>query len=156
MLSKLLHPLLSLGGWQAYALVAALCFGEAAVMLGFVLPGETAVVLGGVLAYEGHVSLLWMTVIVVCCAIAGDSVGYEVGRHFGPRLLRLRLLQRPAVEKAQDFVRRRGMLAVFIGRFTAVFRALMPGIAGMTGLSYPRFLAANALGGIIWGIAFTF
>jgi membrane protein DedA with SNARE-associated domain len=155
LLNRLLDPLLSLGGWQAYALVGGLCFGEAAVLLGFVLPGETAVVLGGVLAYEGHVSLLWMTLLVVGCAVVGDSVGYGMGRLLGPRLLRLRLLRRPVVAKAQSFVRRRGRVAVFLGRFTAVFRTLVPGVAGMSGLRYRRFLQANVPAGVLWGIAYT-
>lgn len=155
MLNRLLGPLLSLGGWQAYALVGGLCFGEAAMLLGFVLPGETAVVLGGVLAYEGHVSLLWMAVLVVCCAIVGDSVGYAVGRLVGPRLLRWRALRRPAVERAQLLVVRRGRAAVFLGRFTALFRTFMPGVAGMSGLRYRHFLQANVPAGVIWGVAYT-
>jgi membrane-associated protein len=155
-LNSILHPLLGLGGWQAYALVAALCFGEAALLLGFVLPGETAVVFGGVLASEHHVALGPLVVLVVCCAIVGDSVGYEVGRHLGPFLLRHRPLRgHPAVERTRLFVKQRGSIAVFLGRFTAVFRALVPGVAGMSGVSYPRFLLANALGGLIWGVGYT-
>ena len=156
MLKSLLNPLLGLHGWEAYVIVALLCFGEAALLVGFVLPGETAVVLGGVLASEHHVDLVSMIVIVVAAAILGDTVGYFVGRHFGPALLRRRpLAGRPAVTKARDFVERRGSAAVFIGRFTAVFRALVPGVAGMSELSYPRFAIANALGGLIWGVGFT-
>jgi membrane-associated protein len=55
--------------------------------VGFVVPGETAAVLGGVAASLGHASLAVMMVSVVAAAIVGDSVGYEVGRHFGPRLV---------------------------------------------------------------------
>ena len=155
MLSHLLHPILGLSGWEAYLLIAVLCFGEAAVLLGFVLPGETAVVLGGVLAQQHRVNLTLMVILVVFSAIAGDSVGYEVGRHFGPAILKLRPMRRPAIERAQNFVRRRGSAAVFFGRFTAIFRAIVPGVAGMSGLSYPKFLAANAAGGVVWGITFT-
>jgi membrane protein DedA with SNARE-associated domain len=155
-LKSLLHPLLGLGGWEAYLIVAALCFGEAALLIGFVLPGETAVVFGGVLASEHHVSIVTMVVVVVAAAVVGDTVGYLVGRHFGPVLLRHRpLVGRPGVDKARGFVERRGSLAVFFGRFTAVFRALVPGIAGISQLSYPRFAVANAAGGLIWGVAFT-
>lgn len=157
MLKTLLSPVLALHGWEAYAVVAALCFGEAALLLGFFLPGETAVVFGGVLASEHHVNLVGMVVLVVVAAILGDTVGYEIGKHFGPALLRHRPLRgRPGVDKARRFVARRGSAAVFLGRFTAVFRALVPGIAGMSGVSYPRFVVANAAGGVIWGVAFTF
>jgi membrane-associated protein len=56
-IDKILQPLLSLHGWQAYALVGVLVFAEAAVLLGFVFPGETAALLGGVLASKGGVTL---------------------------------------------------------------------------------------------------
>ncbi|MCU1494168.1 MAG: putative rane protein [Acidimicrobiaceae bacterium] len=156
MLNTLLHPLLSLHGWEAYTIVAALCFGEAAFLLGFVLPGETAVVLGGVLASEHHVSIQVMVIVVVVAAILGDTVGYFVGKEFGPFLLSHRPLRdRPGVDKARAFVARRGSAAVFIGRFTAFFRAVVPGVAGMSGLAYRKFVVANAAGGLIWGTAFT-
>jgi len=155
-LNSLLSPILGLHGFAAYAIVAVLCFGEAAFLLGFVVPGETAVVLGGVLASEHHVSLPAMVVLVVVAAVVGDTVGYAVGKRFGPALLRHRLLRdRPGVDKAREFLKRRGSAAVFLGRFTAVFRALVPGIAGMSDLPYRRFFVANALGGLIWGVAYT-
>ncbi len=154
--NTLLSPLLGLGGWEAYALVGALCFGEAALFVGFVLPGETAVVFGGVLASEHHVSLSWICTLVVVCAIVGDSVGYEVGRRFGPVLLSHRPLKdHPGVERTRDFLQRRGAYAVFVGRFAAVFRALIPGVAGASEVRYRTFLAANATGGLIWGTAYT-
>jgi membrane-associated protein len=156
-MSTFLHSLLSLSGAPAYALVAAVCFGEAAVMLGFILPGETAVILGGVLASEHHVSLAGMCAIAVGGAIAGDSVGYEVGRLFGPFLLSHRPLKgHRGVERTRILIKNRGAVGVFLGRFAAVFRALVPGIAGMSGMSYRQFLVANAAGGLIWGLGYTF
>jgi membrane-associated protein len=154
--SSWLHPLLGLHGWAAYLLVGALCFGEAAFFLGFVVPGETAAVLGGVLASTHHVSLPAMILVVVVCAIVGDTVGYEVGRHLGPVLLRRRPLKdHEGVEKTRAYLQRRGGPAVFLGRWTALFRAVMPGVAGMSRLRYRTFLAYNALGGLCWGVAFT-
>ncbi len=152
----LLDRLLVVHGALAYLIVGALAFGEAALFVGFVLPGETAVLLGGVLAYEHAVSLPGMIVLVVAAAIVGDSVGYEVGRHFGTRLLNLRLLRsrRQSVDKAQQYLRDKGGRAVFLGRFTAFFRAVMPGLAGVAGMHYRRFLAFNATGGLLWGTGF--
>lgn len=158
MVSDLLHSLLSLHGWQVYLLVGVLAFGEAAVLLGFVLPGETAVILGGVSANLGHASLVVVAVIAVVAAIVGDSTGYEVGRLIGPRLLELGPLRkrRRAFEAAQQQLRRWGGRAVFVGRFTAFLRAVIPGLAGMSRMAYPRFLVANAAGGIIWAVGYTF
>jgi membrane protein DedA with SNARE-associated domain len=156
-LTSLANEILSLHGPLVYGLVAALAFGEAAVLLGFVLPGETAVILGGVIASQGNVNVVLMIVVAAAAAIAGDSVGYEVGRLAGPRLLSIRPLRRrhAGVEKAREFVRRWGAWAVLLGRLTAFLRAVVPGLAGMGGMHYPRFLMANAVGGVLWATGFT-
>ncbi len=155
-MSSWLHGLLGLHGLLAYVLVGALCFGEAAIFLGFVVPGETAVVLGGVLASAGHVDLTTMVAVVVVCAIVGDTAGYEVGRHFGPLLLERRPLKgNRGVARATAYLAAHGGPAVFLGRWTALLRAVMPGVAGTSRLRYRTFLAYNALGGLLWGVTFT-
>ncbi|GAA4113931.1 hypothetical protein GCM10022215_11630 [Nocardioides fonticola] len=140
----------------AYAIIALLVFGEAAVFIGFVLPGETAVLLGGVLASRSDLAIAPLIVIVVLCAVVGDSVGFEVGKRFGPRVLALGMVQRHEhrIEKAQAALRRRGGPAVFLGRWTAFFRAVMPGLAGLSRMPYRTFLVWNAIGGIAWGVTF--
>lgn len=156
-MTSIANHILSLHGPLVYGLVAALAFGEAAVLLGFVLPGETAVILGGVIASQGNVNLFLMIGVAIVAAIAGDSVGYEVGRLAGPRVLSVRPLRRrqASVEKAREFIRRWGAWAVILGRLTAFLRAVTPGLAGAGRMHYPRFLAANAVGGIIWATGFT-
>ena len=149
--------LLHLHGPVIYAVIAALVFAEAALFFGFVFPGETAIVVAGVLASQHRVSLPILLIVIVLSAVIGDSVGYEIGRRFGDRLLDTRALRkhRGRLGTAQDLLRRRGALAVFIGRFTALLRAIMPALAGSARMPYGRFLAFNALGGIAWGIGFT-
>jgi membrane-associated protein len=156
MISRLLQPLLSLHGWQAYTLVGLLVFAEDAVMLGFVFPGETAAILGGVLASKGGVSLGGIVAIVVTCAIVGDSVGYAIGDRWGHQLLQLRPLRKrqKGIAGALDQLSRRGAIAVFVGRFSAFLRAVIPGLAGVSKLRYRVFLPANALGGICWGLLY--
>ncbi|QIY99144.1 DedA family protein [Streptomyces sp. S1D4-11] len=149
--------LAGLSGPVVYAVVAALVFCEDALFFGFVLPGETAVVLGGVLASQHHVSVYWLALAVVLAAIAGDSIGYELGHHFGPRILATRPLRRhqDRIADAQTLIRRRGPAAVFLGRFIAFFRAMMPALAGASRMRYRTFLLFNALGGLVWGVGFT-
>lgn len=151
-MSNLVESILGVNALLAYTLVGVLVFAEDALFVGFVLPGETAAVLGGVVASRGHVNFWLMLVIVIVAAIAGDSVGYEVGKHFGPHLLNARILRKRRVklDHAQDFLRRRGAAAVFLGRFIAFFRAVMPALAGTSRMPYPRFLTFNAAGGIVW------
>jgi membrane-associated protein len=154
-IGRLTGWLLGLSGWPVYGLVGLVVFVEDALFVGFVVPGETAAVLGGVAASTGHVSLAVIMATVVAAAILGDTVGYEVGRHFGPRLLRTSLLQRrrERIDAAREQLARRGGMAVFLGRFVAFLRATTPALAGTAGMPYPRFLAFNAVGGIVWGVA---
>ncbi|KRE89266.1 MULTISPECIES: DedA family protein [unclassified Arthrobacter] len=148
--------LLNVSPIVAYIAVFCLVFAEDALFVGFVIPGETAAVLGGVVASRGEVQLGMMMGLVVGAAVIGDSVGYEVGKHLGSRILEAKVLRRHAgrLENAQDFLRRKGGSAVFLGRFTAFFRAVMPALAGTSRMPYGRFLAWNAAGGIVWGIGF--
>jgi membrane-associated protein len=150
--SGLVEQVLAVPGWAVLLVVGCLVFAEDALFVGFVLPGETAAVLGGVAAKLGHIPLWSVLLTVIAAAVVGDSVGYEVGRRFGPRLLRMRLLQRhrSRLDDARSLLARRGGIAVVLGRWTAFFRAVMPALAGISRMRYPKFLACNAAGGIAW------
>ena len=93
-MTGLVDHLLHVPAGLAYVVIAALVFAEAAVFIGFVVPGETACIIGGVLAATGRLQLAVLLPLVVLAAVVGDSVGYEVGRLYGPPLLRTRLLRR--------------------------------------------------------------
>jgi membrane-associated protein len=147
----------SLPALVAYTIIAALVLGEAAIFIGFIFPGETAVLLGGFLASRGDLNLTALCVLVFVAAVVGDSIGYEVGKHLGPRLMSLGLFARhqTRLDSAQRLLRERGGWAVFAGRFTAFLRAVMPGLAGLSQMRYGKFVVWNALGGLIWGVGFT-
>jgi membrane-associated protein len=157
MMHSVLDAIRSVPPALAYTIIALLVFGEAALFVGFVLPGETAVLLGGFLASQGHLDIVTLIVVVVISAIVGDTVGYEVGKHLGPRVLQWGVFNkhRARVATGQERLRRRGGPAVFLGRWTAFFRAVMPGIAGLSRMRYGVFVFWNALGGITWGITFS-
>jgi len=152
-MSGLVDRVLGLPGWLVLLVTGLVVFAEDAVFVGFVVPGETVALLAGAAAKLGHVSLLGVLLVVVVAAIAGDTVGYEVGRHLGPRILDLRVLQkrRRRLDAARDLLARRGGSAVFLGRWIAFFRAVMPALAGTVRMPYRRFLAFNAAGGLAWG-----
>jgi len=153
-ISSLVSLLHHLSPALVYTVVALLVFGEAAILVGFVLPGETTVLVAGVIASQGSINIVALCVLVVLAAIIGDSVGYLIGREFGVRLLDLKPLQRhrDEIDRALTQLERRGPHYVFIGRFTAFLRAVMPGLAGISRLHYRRFFIANALGALVWGI----
>jgi membrane-associated protein len=147
------EALTALSGWPALVVVGGLAFGESAAFVGLFLPGETALLLGGALAATGRVSLPAMVVVSTVGAIAGDSVGYEIGRWSGPPLRRSRAGRWVGEERwnrAERFVARHGPLAVMLGRWVGVLRTLVPTLAGMNRMPYRRFLLFNALGGAAW------
>jgi membrane-associated protein len=151
--SGLVHRILELPGWLVLVVAGLVVFTEDALFVGFVVPGETVALLAGAAAKLGHVPLAGVLVVVVVAAIVGDTVGYEVGRHLGPRVLQWRILARHGKRLAdtQDFLARRGGAAVSLARWTAFFRAVMPALAGTARMPYPTFLAWNAAGGVTWG-----
>jgi membrane-associated protein len=153
--SSLVDRLLGVPGWIVLVVTGVVVFCEDALFVGFVLPGETVAVLAGVAAKLGHVSLVGVLVVVVLAAVVGDSVGYEIGRHVGPRVLALPIFdkRRARLDDARAFLSRRGGSAVFLGRWVAFFRAVMPALAGTARMRYSTFLAYNAAGGLVWGAA---
>jgi membrane-associated protein len=153
LIHNLVTTVLGSPAWLVYVIVGLVVFAEDALFVGFVLPGETLAIIGGVTASVGHTSVAGVLAVVIVAAIVGDSVGYEIGRVAGPRVMGFRLLDRhrDRLASAQDFLRRRGGSAVFLGRWTAFFRAVMPALAGMSGMKYRVFLPWNAVGGIAWG-----
>lgn len=133
-----------------FILLILLCFSEAAFFFGFILPGESALITGGVLAAHHVWSLKAFFFAAIFAAIAGDSVGYEVGKHFGTRIKK-NALGRFVGEKRWRFAERlfakyHGQ-AIFWGRAQALLRSLTPALAGMHRVPYFSFLKWNAAGG---------
>jgi undecaprenyl-diphosphatase len=152
--------ILSLDGWVAIAVVFLFPALESSAFLGFVFPGEIAVLLGGVLASKGNIPLPAVIVAAIAGAVIGDMVGYFVGRRWGHQILRGAGRRVPFVrhriddhlESARSLLQRRGGAAVFLGRFTAALRVMVPGLAGMAELPYPTFAFFNVTGGVVWAI----
>lgn len=136
-----------------FILLITLAFAEAAAFIGFVLPGETALLIGGVLAAQ-KVWPLWLFLLcAIIGAIAGDSVGYELGKHFGPRIEVSRLGRLVGAKRwhlAQQIFDKYHGGAIFFGRAQALLRALVPALAGMNRVPYLTFLKWNAAGGIVF------
>jgi len=124
--------------------------------MGVPLPGEITLVSGALLAASGHERIAGVAAAATAGAIVGDSLGYLVG-YRGGRPLLVRLGRRfpahlgPAqLARAERLVHRRGVWAIFFGRFIALLRVLAGPLAGALRLPYGRFLAANAAGGVVW------
>jgi membrane protein DedA with SNARE-associated domain len=134
-----------------YSLLGALVFGESA---GLPIPGETALLVAAGLAAAGHLHLPFVIVVAAAAAIAGDTLGYLLGRR-GGRAFLLRdgfaaAHRRRAVVKADRFFARYGPVTVFAARFIPGLRYMAALMAGATRMPWRRFAAANALGALAW------
>ena len=136
-----------------FALLILFVFSEAAAFVGFVLPGETSLLIGGVLAHA-KVWPFWLFLLIsIIAAIAGDSVGYEVGKHIGPRIKTNRFGRFVGEKRwnlAQHIFDKYDGWAIFFGRAQALLRALVPALAGLNKVPYRTFLKWNAAGGIVF------
>jgi len=155
-MGQLATGLLSLSGWAALALLFMLPALEAPAFLGLVLPGELALLLGGVLAHQDRIPLGAALAVGVAGALAGDTAGYWIGRHWGPRLLTSGLGRRvgPArLHTVEGLLLRGGGWALVVGRCTAGVRVVLPGLAGMLGLRYRTFALWTGVAATVWVVA---
>jgi membrane-associated protein len=152
-MTVLFRELAGVPAWVVLVTVFTLPALEASTLLGLVVPGETAVLLGGVFAHQGRVSLPAVMVAAVLGAVMGDNVGYALGARLGPALFaRGSESSVRRLTKAAAFVRRFGGAAVLLGRWATFLRALVPSVAGASGVPYRRFVPYNVAGGTIWGV----
>jgi membrane protein DedA with SNARE-associated domain len=122
---------------------------------GIPVPGETALIVFGVLAAQGHYSPVVVIAVAAAAAIVGDNLGVGlIGRRGGPALIArytwVERRTRRVLPRAEALIDRYGGRAVFFGRFVSVLRETIAWVAGLAGMSWPRFLFWNALGGIVW------
>ncbi|MFD5830747.1 DedA family protein [Lentzea sp. NPDC060358] len=134
------------------AVTGALTLAECTLGVGFLAPGETALLLASTtVTTVPRFVVMWLVVTV--CAVAGDSIGYYLGRRYGYRLRDSRMVRRMGQQhwdRAGELLRRRGAWAVFVARFLPVVRTLVPASAGASKLEYRRFLPASIAGAACW------
>jgi membrane protein DedA with SNARE-associated domain len=139
------------------ALLAALgMFCETTILVGLLIPGDTIVLVAST-GVENAPQYVGMLVAVVGGSLAGESVGFLLGRWFGHRIraskLGVRLGEGNWV-RAERYLERRGGIAVFVSRFLPVLHSLVPLTVGMTQWSYRRFMAWTAPACLLWATAY--
>jgi membrane-associated protein len=136
-----------------YTGMAAIIFAETGLLIGFFLPGDSLLVSAGLLASQGYIDVWLLGVVLSIAAVAGDTVGYAIGKASGPRLFTREqslLFNRKHLMRAHDFYARHGGKTIIIARFMPVIRTFAPVVAGMGEMHYTRFLAYNVVGGVTW------
>ncbi|BDZ53285.1 DedA family protein [Agromyces marinus] len=129
---------------------------ETSVLIGLVVPGDSIVIVAST-GVEGSVEFIALALTVIIGALVGESIGFALGRWFGPHIQHSRLGRRIGDHnwhRAQRYLARRGGPAVFISRFLPVLHSLVPLTVGMSEMSYRRFLAWTAPACVIWSFAY--
>ncbi len=158
LLKELLHrlsdvrALVALGGM---VMVCGIIFVETGLFVGFFLPGDSLLVTAGVVAADkaSGLPLVWLLPLVTLCAIAGDQLGYWIGRTMGERLYQRedsRFFKKSHLRRAHEFYEKYGSRTIILARFMPIVRTFCPPVAGAAEMSYTRYLLFDIAGGFLW------
>jgi membrane protein DedA with SNARE-associated domain len=121
---------------------------------GMPVPGEASLIAASALASRGNFHIGTVIGIAATAAIAGDNMGYVLGRWGGSRLLQrwgpLRRFGERMLPATERFFARYGGAAVFLARFVTGVRVAAAWTAGLSRMDWWRFLLWNALGAVAW------
>jgi len=151
-----LSELFSQYGLWIYGILFLIIFCETGLVVTPFLPGDSLLfATGALVAISGSAGLdiNVMALLVVTAAILGNIVNYTIGRFFGTRLFRnpnSKIFRRDYLDKAHNFYEKHGGVAIIMTRFIPIFRTFAPFVAGMSGMTYPRFIAYNVIGALLW------
>jgi membrane-associated protein len=140
--------------------IALILFAECGLLVGFFLPGDTLLFAAGVLVKKGTFDQpLWLVIAIeMGAAIAGNMVGYEIGRRGGPAVFNKpdsRLFKPEYVERTQAFFDRYGPLAIVLGRFVPVVRTFITVMAGAGRMNFRTYAIYTVIGGVLWTVSVT-
>lgn len=129
-------------------------FAESAILLDLVVPGEVGLVVAGAAAAQNGTPLVAVIGAAAVAALAGDTLGYAIGHRFGEQLVdHWRWTRRrlgPGLEKAREHYERRGGASVAVARWIGALRAVVPVVAGSSGLPLRQLLAWDAPSALAW------
>jgi membrane protein DedA with SNARE-associated domain len=136
----------------APAVVFALAFGESLAFVSLLLPAWAALVAIGALAQAGGISFWPVWIAAAIGAAMGDWLSYWIGLKLEYRVQHMWPLSRHPnlIPRGEAFVKKWGVLGIFIGRFFGPLRASVPLVAGIFEMPYWRFQFANFASAFLW------
>jgi membrane-associated protein len=135
-------------------------FAECGLLVGFFLPGDSLLFTAGLLISQGkfHQPLALVCLLVAVAAVAGNQVGYEIGRRAGPAVFNKpdsRLFRRDYVDKTNAFFERYGARAIIMARFVPIVRTFITVMAGAGRMDYRKYTVFSLIGAVVWGVGVT-
>jgi membrane-associated protein len=145
--------------WGGYFIVTAIVFAETGLLAGFFLPGDSLLVTAGLLCAVDRSMNIWVLNLLLCAAaIIGDTTGYWIGYHFGPKIFNREdsfFFHKDHLDRTQKFYEKHGPKTIVLARFVPIVRTFAPTVAGAGCMSYKKFLLYNIAGGIGWVLSMT-
>ena len=129
---------------------------ETSILVGLVVPGDS-IALVAATGVENVPQFVFLVLSVIVGALAGESIGFALGRFFGPRIRASRLGRRIGEhnwQRAENYLDRRGGLAIFVSRFLPVLHSLIPLTVGMSTMRYRRFMTWTIPASVLWALAY--
>ena len=139
--------------WGGIVAIGVIIFVETGLLVGFFLPGDSLLVTAGIVAAAGTLDLATLLIVAFLCAVAGDQVGYQIGRVAGLTLYRRPdsfFFRRKHLERARDFYAKHGPKTIVLARFIPIIRTFAPTVAGAAQMRYTTFVFYNVAGGFLW------
>ena len=151
-LDEHLNQIVTTYGVWTHLILFAIVFAETGLVVTPFLPGDSLLFAAGALAALGSLDLWLLVVLLIGAAVLGDSVNYWVGAWIGPRAFsgNLRFLRKDYLERTRAFYEKHGGKTIILARFVPIIRTFAPFVAGVGAMSYPRFIAYNIIGAVLW------
>lgn len=139
-------------------LIGLMVFAESGIMIGVFFPGDTLLLSAGILAAGHKLSIVNACIVIAVAAIAGDNLGFQIGRSLGPRLFRKKdgiVFRKAYIDRAEAFYEKYGGRAMLIEHFIPIIRSFAPVTAGASHMSRKLFILCNTIGDVVWAVGFT-
>jgi membrane-associated protein len=139
--------------------IMVILFAECGLLVGFFLPGDSLLFTAGLLAAGGLIAPLWVLLVLLpLAAIAGNLVGYWIGRKAGPAVFNRpdsKLFKAEYVERSHAFFERNGTRTILLARFVPIVRTFATVMAGASRMDVRRYAVNSVIGGIAWAAGVT-
>jgi len=141
--------------WLAAA-IFLVAFVECLAIAGLIVPGTVLLFTVAVLAGSGALPLSETLLLGFFAGVLGDVTSYFLGRHFHQNIRRLPGLRHHPewIAGAETYFQRYGIASLLVGRFIGPLRPMLPMVAGMCDMPFPRFIAVSLLAGAGWSVAY--
>ncbi len=145
------------GAWT-YLILFLIIFCETGLVVTPILPGDSLLFAIGTFCGLGYLDIHWTLVLLSAAAVLGDTVNYAVGNYIGPKVFHYensRIFRKEYLQKTHAFFEKYGGKTIIIARFVPIVRTFAPFVAGVGAMTYPKFLAYNLIGGLLWVFSIT-